>query len=223
MRHLALLLPFSLLGVAADSTQAADPKPAASKVKPKPADGDAPLAEGFPDATEPGKIEVKKYSAYRSAVTKANKATVSSGDLMFFSLFNHIQKNKVEMTAPVINTFKTPRMIETPGTKGEVTMEFVYRSSKEGKSGPDGSSVEVVDHPAQSFVCLGFQGGNLSADQMREAVATLRKWLDEHKGEWVEDGPPRRLGYHGPMTPAVQRLWEVQIPVKAAGSADKRR
>ena len=49
-----------------------------------------------------------------------------------------------------------------------------------------------------------------------EAVATLRKWLDEHKGEWVEDGPPRRLGYHGPMTPPVQRLWEVQIPVKEA-------
>jgi len=215
MRHLALLLPFALLAAAA-STQADDPKPAASKVKPKPADGDAPLAEGFPNSTEPGKIEVKKYPAYRSAITKAKKATVSSGDLMFFALFNHIQSNKVEMTAPVISTFKTPRMIETPGAQGEVDMEFVYRSPKQGKSGPDGSSVEVVDHSAQSFVCLGFQGGNLSANQMREAVATLRKWLDAHKGEWVEDGPPRRLGYHGPMTPAAQRLWEVQIPVKKA-------
>ena len=215
MRHLALLLPFALLAAAA-STQADDPKPAASKVKPKPADGDAPLAEGFPNSTEPGKIEVKKYPAYRSAVTNANKATVSSGDLMFFVLFNHIQSNKIEMTAPVINTFKTPRMIETPEAQGEVAMGFVYRSPKQGKSGPDGSSVEVVDHPAQTFVCLGFQGGNLSANQMREAVATLRKWLDAHKGEWVEDGPPRRLGYHGPMTPAAQRLWEVQIPVKKA-------
>jgi len=215
MRHLALLLPFALLAAAA-STQADDPKPAASKVKPKPADGDAPLAEGFPNSTEPGKIEVKKYPAYRSAVTKADKATVSSGDLMFFALFNHIQSNKAEMTAPVINTFKTPRMIETPGAQGEVAMEFVYRSPKQGKSGPDGSSVEVVDHSAQTFVCLGFQGGNLSANQMREAVATLRKWLDAHKGEWVEDGPPRRLGYHGPMTPAAQRLWEVQVPVKKA-------
>lgn len=222
MLHLALLLPFSLLGVAADCTQAVDPKPAVSKVKPKPADGDAPLAEGFPDATDPGKIEVKKYPPYRSAVAKANKATVSSGDLMFFALFNHIQTNKVEMTAPVINTFKTPRMIETPGAKGEVTMEFVYRSPKEGKSGPDGTSVEVVDHPAQSFVCLGFQGGAMSEKQMREAVATLHQWLEEHKSEWVEDGPPRRLGYHGPMTPAAQRLWEVQVPVKRLESANKR-
>lgn len=215
MRHLALFWLFALLGVASATTRADDPEPPTSKVKPKPADGDAPLAEGFPDATKPGNVEVKKYPAYRSAVTKADKATVSSGDLMFFSLFNHIQKNKVEMTAPVINTFKTPRMIETTGAEGEVTMEFVYRSPKEGKSGPDGPSVQVVDHPARSFVCLGFQGG-MSDRRMREAVATLRKWLDEHKGEWVEDGPPRRLGYHGPMTLADQRLWEVQVPVKAA-------
>lgn len=216
MRHLALFSVFALLSVSSASTGADDPKPAASKVEPKPADGDAPLAEGFPDATKPGKVEVKKYPAYRSAVSKVNKATVSSGDLMFFKLFNHIQKNKVEMTAPVINTFKTPRMIETPGARGEVMMEFVYRSTKEGKAGPDGPSVEVVDHPAQSFVCLGFQGGDMSDSQMREAVATLHKWLDGHKDKWVEDGPPRRLGYHGPMTPPAQRLWEVQIPVEAA-------
>jgi hypothetical protein len=222
MRYPALLLPFALLGVtAADCARAQDPRPAEARVKPKPADGDAPLAEGFPQATVPGKIEVKKYPSYRSAVTKMKKATVSSGDLMFFALFSHIQKNKVEMTAPVINTFKTPQMIETPGAKGEVSMEFVYRSPKLGSAGADGAFVEVADHPAQTFVCLGFQGGAVSDRQMREAVATLHKWLDEHKGEWVEDGPPRRLGYHGPMTPAAQRLWEVQLPVKAATRGTK--
>ncbi|MEO6811863.1 MAG: heme-binding protein [Isosphaeraceae bacterium] len=216
MRRLALLLPIALLGVVPASAKADDPKPEASKVQPKPADGDAPLAEGFPDATEPGKIEVKKYPAYRSAVTKAKKATVLSSDLMFFSLFNHIQRNNVAMTAPVINTFETPHMVETPGAKGEVAMEFVYRSPKQGKLGPDGASVAVVDHPGQNFVCLGFQGGNMNDKQMSKAVETLHEWLDEHKAEWVEDGPPRRLGYHGPMTPRAQRLWEVQIPVKAA-------
>jgi SOUL heme-binding protein len=213
MRHHALFFTFASLAFAC--AWADDPKPAASKVEPKPADGDAPLAEGFPDATKPGKVEVKKYPAYRSATAKVNEATTSSGDLMFFSLFNHIQKNKVEMTAPVISTFKTPRMIETPGAKGEVTMEFVYRSPKLGKPGPAGPSVKVVDHPAQSFVCLGFQG-SMSDGQMREAVVKLHNWLDAHDGEWLEDGPPRRLGYHGPMTPRAQRLWEVQIPVKEA-------
>ena len=216
MRPLVLLLLFGLLGVTSGPTRADEPKSAGSKVEPMAADGDAPLAEGFPDATAPGKIAVKEYPAYRSAVTRSNKATVSSGDLMFFTLFNHIQRNQVEMTAPVINTFKTPRMIETPGAKGEVTMEFVYRSPKEGKSGPDGPSIEVVDHPARSFVCIGFQGGNLSDDRMREAVATLRKWLDEHKSEWVEDGPPRRRGDPGPMTPPGQSHGEGQLPGKEA-------
>jgi hypothetical protein len=107
-------------------------------------------------------------------------------------------------------------MLETPRATGEVTMEFAYRTPEEGKVGPDGPSVEVVDHPAGTFVCLGFQGGDMSAAQMRDALAALRAWLDAHRHEWVEDGPPRRLGYHGPMTPADQRLWEVQIPVKAA-------
>jgi uncharacterized surface protein with fasciclin (FAS1) repeats len=197
-------------------TRADHSKPAASEVRPKPADGDAPLAEGFPDATRPGAVEVKRYPAYRSAVARSTKAGVSSGDLLFFSLFDHIQRNRIEMTAPVVNTYRTPRMIETPGATGDVTMEFVYRTPEAGKAGPDGPSVEVVDHPARPFVCLGFQGGNMSADQMRDALATLRAWLEAHRHEWVEDGPPRRLGYHGPMTPPDQRLWEVQIPVKAA-------
>src|SRR5262249_23582432 len=85
-------------------TRADHSRPAASRVRPKPADGDAPLAEGFPDATRPGAIEVKKYPAYRSAVARSREAAVSSGDLLFFSLFNHIQRKRIEMTAPVINT-----------------------------------------------------------------------------------------------------------------------
>ena len=211
MRHFALILPMVLMSA---TSFADDPKPSVAKVEPKPADGDAPLAEGFPKATKPGDVEVKTYPAYRSAVAKIDKATTASGDVMFFALFNHIQKNNVEMTAPVINTYKTPQMIETPGTKGEITMEFVYRNTLLGKTGKDGVMVDVVDHPSQEFVCLGLQGG-MSDAQMREAVASLKKWLDEHKTEWEEDGSPRRLGYHGPMTPVAQRLWEVQIPVKA--------
>ncbi len=197
-------------------TRADHSEPAAPKVRPRPADGDAPLAAGFPDATRPGAIEVKKYPAYRSAVARSDKAGVASGDLLFFSLFNHIQRNRIEMTAPVINTYRTPGMIETPGAAGDVTMEFVYRTPEVGKAGADGPSVEVVDHPARTYVCLGFQGGDLSADPMRDALAALRTWLEAHRHEWVEDGPPRRIGYHGPMTPPDQRLWEVQIPVRAA-------
>ncbi len=213
MRRLA----FAAALLAPTLTLADDPKPDTAKktVAPKAADSDAPLAQGFPGGTDPGKIEVKPYPAYRSAVAKVEKASMSSGNLMFFALFNHIQKNKIEMTAPVINTYQTAKMIEIPGERGEVSMEFVYREPTEGKAGPGGAMVDVKDHPAQTFVCIGVQG-DMSDTGMRDGAAKLTTWLDEHKAEWVADGPARRIGYHGPMTPVAQRLWEVQIPVKSA-------
>jgi hypothetical protein len=197
-------------------------EPKGKKVEPKPADADAPPAEGFPDATKPGTIEVKHYPAYRSAMAKRAKATADSDGLMFFTLFNHIRNNHVEMTAPVINTYKTPAVIETPGARGEVSMEFVYRSPTEGKTGPGALGVTVVDHPAADFVCLGLQGEMTDA-LMRDGLKKVRAWLDEHKDEWVADGPPRRLGYHGPMTPAEERLWEIQVPVKLAPRQEEKK
>jgi len=193
-----------------------DPKP----VAPKAADGDAKLAEGFPDATKPGAIEVKTYPAYRGAVATGEGMTGGSGDALFFPLFLHIQKNKVEMTAPVISQFADPRMVEDPKARGEMSMEFVYPTPRDGKPGPDGKVVKVVDHPAKTFVCLGVQG-RMGEGPMRDGMATLKGWLDAHKAEYAEDGPPRRVGYHGPMTPEAQRLWEVQLPVKKVGAATK--
>ena len=207
MRSSALLFALSI----STAAFADDPKPVPHKA----ADSDAPLAQGFPGGTEPGTIEVKHYPAYRSAVATVEKATLSSGDLMFFALFNHIQKNDIAMTAPVINTYEDPEVIEQEGAKGEVTMEFVYREPDQGKTGKGGPMVEVKDHPAQDFVCLGVQG-DLTDQEMRDGLAKLKAWLDEHKAEWTADGPPRRVGYHGPMTPEAQRLWEVQLPVKPA-------
>src|SRR3954447_26911191 len=117
------------------------------------------------------------------------------------------------MTAPVVNTYATPMMIETPGGTGEVTMEFLYRNTRQGEPGRGVGAVTVKDHPAQSFVCLGLEG-TTDAATLREGLGKLRQWLSEHKGSWAEAGPPRRLGYHGPMTPVSQRRWEVQIPIK---------
>ena len=56
----------------------------------------------------------------------------------------------------------------------------------------------------------------ISDTKLRDGAKTLKTWLAEHKAEWIEAGPPRRLGYHGPMTPVAERRWEVQIPVKSA-------
>lgn len=191
----------------------------AKKLPPvKPADSDAPLAEGWPGGTAPGVIEIKKYPAYRSAVAVSKDIPLNSmaDNIMFWPLFNHIDRSGIEMTTPVVNTY-TPAMIETPDAKGEMTMEFVYRSTRLGETGKGVGPVKVVDHPEATYVCLGVQG-RMNNDVLREGVAKLEAWLEQNK-EWVKAGSPRRLGYHGPMTPVNQRLWEVQIPVVPANAA----
>lgn len=184
------------------------------KVEPKAADGDSPLAEGWPDATRPGMIAVKPYPAYRSAVARASKAGQPADNVLFWPLFNHISRKGIEMTTPVVNTY-TPDMVKDPKTTGDMSMEFVYRTTTMGETGAGVGAVKVEDHPAALYVCLGIQG-RMSAERMRDAVSELETWLDEHKADWVAAGPPRRLGYHGPMTPTERRLWEVQIPIKPA-------
>lgn len=181
----------------------------------KAADGDSPLAEGWPAATLPGMIERKTYPAYRSAVARAKQAPMGADNVLFWPLFNHISKKGVEMTTPVVNTYE-PEMVGDAKATGEMTMEFVYRTTTLGETGQGVGSVQVEDHPEAQYVCLGLQGG-MSVKRLQDGLAELNRWLAEHKTEWVAAGSPRRLGYHGPMTPVEQRLWEVQIPIQAIG------
>ncbi|MFO0888104.1 MAG: heme-binding protein [Isosphaeraceae bacterium] len=202
---------------AQQSEQKADKKETPSGRPLRAADSDSPLPEGWPDATAPEKIEVKSYPAYRSAVAQAKGASTRADGILFFSLFNHISKNGIEMTAPVVNTYRSPEIVETRGGTGEMTMEFLYRSTKQGQAGKGVGAVVVKDHPAATFVCLGLIG-EMSDTAMRDGMEKLRGWLSDHKDRWIQDGPPRRLGYHGPMTPTADRRWEVQIPIRQAGA-----
>jgi hypothetical protein len=129
-------------------------------------------------------------------------------------LFRHITRSDIAMTTPVVSTY-APELVKDSKARGNMSMEFVYRSPSMGQTGPGVGSVKVEDHPASAFVCLGVQG-EIDGERMRKAVEVLNNWLADHKSEWVEDGPVRRLGYHGPMTRRNERLWEVQIPIKAA-------
>ncbi len=193
------------------------PAPTKSSVDrplPKAADGDSPLPEGWPGATPPGAIEIKKYPSYRSAIARAKDARSTAGNILFFSLFNHISKSGIEMTAPVVMTYD-PKVAENSTVKGNLSMEFLYRNTHQGKSGPGVGAVKVEDFPEATFVCLGIQG-EWNAKVLEDGIAKLHAWLEDHKSEWLPAGPPRRLGYHGPMTPVARQLNEVQIPVKPA-------
>jgi hypothetical protein len=216
-------LPFGVL-LTLTNPLMADDKPArleafvVPNVTARPADSDAPLAEGWPGGTAPGMIEVKKYPAYRSAVARGKGGSMGADTVLFYPLFNHISRSDIAMTTPVVSNY-APEVLRAPRATGEVSMEFVYRSTTQGQVGQGVGSVKVEDHAPATYVCLGVQG-TLEADKMRQGVEALEGWLAAHKAEWVADGPARRLGYHGPMTPRDERLWEVQIPVKPAPRPD---
>lgn len=218
MRRLLALTLTSLFSLVGGLASADEPAGKAPTQEPKPADSDAPLPAGFPTATRPGVVEIKAYPVYRSALAKGEGMTVNSSDFLFWSLFRHIETKGVAMTAPVINTYESEQMVDDPTTRGNVTMEFLYEKPDQGEAGQGVGAVQVVDHEPGQFLCLGVQG-RMNDKEMKEGLDTLRTWLDEHKNEWTAAGPPRRLGYHGPMTPVAQRLWEVQIPVKAVPPA----
>ncbi|WP_158545489.1 heme-binding protein [Bremerella cremea] len=166
---------------------------------------DAPLPQGWPKLTDVGKIEVKAYPAYRTAVAEAKGSFEKADTMLFWQLFAHIQANRVEMTAPVINTY------DDEDGKSEIEMEFVYRQPDQGKAGPGLGKVVVENREAEDFLTLGYRGG-MNEKAFQAGLEKLRAWLKE-QSTWKEAGQPRRLGYNGPMTPVEKRYWEIQIPV----------
>jgi hypothetical protein len=76
------------------------------------------------DATLAGKIEVEAYPVDRSSVAEARGASTSSYGILFFSLSKHVCRSVIEMTAPVVNSYKTTEMLDKPGATGEMSMKF---------------------------------------------------------------------------------------------------
>lgn len=198
-RYVMVFLAISLIAAACHRVEASE--------KQMPADLDAPLPEGWPEPTPPGEIVVKDYPAYRSAVAKSGMKMDRADGVLFWQLFAHIQANEIAMTAPVVNTYSSN------DDSQQVEMEFLYRSIKQGNAGNGLGQVKVEDHPQQTFLTLGVVG-KMNADIYQESLQKLEAWLDKNP-DWKQSGDPRRLGYHGPMTPQAKRLWEVQIPVAA--------
>jgi hypothetical protein len=154
---------------------------------------EAPLPEGFPGPGPLGRVVVKSYPRYRAARAEGRGS--------FWTLFQHIQKNDVQMTAPVEMTMSDEL--------NEMDMAFLYEGPEQGEAGLDGR-VRVLDLDPVTVLSVGMRG-----NQSRAATARARSWIEailEEEG-WEKAGAWRVLGYNSPMVPAERRFWELQLPV----------
>ena len=126
---------------------------------------------------------------------------------MFRQLFNHIQENKIAMTAPVDMTYNAAT--DKPKVQ---SMSFLYDIPERGDLNDQGA-VKVRDVVDKQMLSIGVRGRYNDA-QFDAAMKQLDAWLKEQK-QYVADGPPRFLGYNSPFVPFFWRYGEVQIPVRA--------
>lgn len=175
----------------------------------------ASTPEGWPELTPVGKVEVKNYPVYRAATVANVSIQPGKGDPMgpmFMTLFDHIKKNDIAMTAPVDMGFAGD-----PDAPSMTTMAFLYRSAEIGAVGEDGD-VRVEDLQPRTFASVGVRG-SYTIENFKEGLHQLNAWLAENR-EWQPDGPARYLGYNSPFVPWFWRYGEVQVPVQRASLPD---
>lgn len=157
---------------------------------------EAPLPKGWPQPGPYDRVAEKSYPAYRAAFTSGRGETGS-----FWTLFLHIKRNDIPMTAPV-------EMAVQPNEDGVArsNMAFLYQDTAVGKTGPDGRSVEVRDVPTAKALSYTWQGPD-----SEQNVAKARAALDEELGRRkITASGFRLLGYNGPATPRAKATWELQ-------------
>ncbi len=154
------------------------------------------LPEGAPTYTPVGVIELKQYPMVRKAVAGG-----------FFTLFSHIKKNNIAMTAPVQMELE----LSDSGRMKQKNMAFFYGSTNIGKTGRDGR-VEVVEVEPVSVVSTGVRGRR-NNEVIRDRIARLQNWIESHV-DYEAAGPIRLMGYNSPFVPASKQFYEVQIPVR---------
>ena len=164
---------------------------------------EAPVPAGFPAPSPVGVVEIKKLPVYRMAKV----ANSGLGGNNFFTLFNHIKKNNIEMTAPVEMT-----MSEKNGKYTESSMAFLYQETTLGKVGPQGN-VAVLDTTECTVVSVGMRGSPSS-----ENIESARRWLLEKikttPQAYEIAGELKVMGYNSPFMPEKLRYYEVQLPLK---------
>jgi len=159
---------------------------------------EAALPEGFPTWTPVGEVELKRYPAFRFAVTEQD-------GLAFWRLFAHIKNHNVRMTAPVVMTL-------AEDGKQPVLMAFLYERPDQESLVEEGR-VSVRDQVPGWFVSTGNRGER-NERTLKDAQERLRTWLSWFGTEWEIAGSPRVLAYNSPFAPRDQTYWEYQVPVR---------
>lgn len=166
---------------------------------------EAEMPLGFPAPTPVDQIELKHYPAYRKAL--------ASGRSEFWTLFQHIKKNGVAMTAPVEMNYGDP---QSPAPTSR-SMSFLYERPDQGSPGKQGN-VEVVDVPEMTVVSIGCRGGQTAA-AIAAAREALLKFLAANADRYEVAGPMRVMAYNSPFVPRDKNYFEVQIPVRPASKS----
>lgn len=156
---------------------------------------ESPLPEGWPEPGPFDQVTLKKYPAYRAAFTRDDQPNGG-----FMTLFRHIKRHDIPMTAPV-------EMKLDPESRESADMEqmaFLYQSQSVGKTGADGTEVEVRDVSAAEAVSYAWQGPRSNVTKARAAVdAELAKLGRKAKAY-------RLLGYNSPFVPRAKQTHELQ-------------
>ena len=157
---------------------------------------EAPLPEGWPAPGPYDQVSEKTYPKSRAAVT-----TGGSG-MSFWTLFSHIKKKEIPMTAPV------EMKMENKGEKMEkVDMAFLYQNTNVGTTGPDGKKVQVKDVETSKVLSYTWMGADSKAK-----ISEAKKALDsELEKRGIKAQSFRMLGYNGPGTPRSKHTYELQV------------
>jgi len=167
---------------------------------------EAPLPKGWPKPGPYDQVSEKSYPPYRAAFTTAKRENGAFG-----TLFSHIQKNDIPMTAPVEIS-----MAEGDGQNlRQTSLAFLYQDTAVGKTGADGANVEVRDVPAMETLSYTWQGDRNEANIAKAKVA-LEAALKDRK---IEAKGFRLLGYNGPGIPELKRTWELQALLRTSALA----
>ena len=161
---------------------------------------EAKMPEGFPQSTPVREVQIKRYPAYRKAEADPNEGRA------FWTLFSHIKKNDIAMTAPV-------EMSYTDGQRPrEGSMSFLYGRPDQGQAGREGG-VEVIDVPPMVVVSTGVRGPR-TTESVSEARDRLEAWLETNKDRYASEGELRVMAYNSPFVPRNRNYFEVEIPIR---------